>query len=162
MRKTNAELYEEAERELYGRAVRETQQEIFDDVMDLVPEENDGDRELEELESWDGETLSLQEHAASMAGHELSEHGYDRPLRMQEDLDLVQENEQLREAYDDLRGRVDAAINGPAAREAVQQRFRDQMFEQFGVLGTDDAKTEMLRSALEAVSAGASQQFADA
>ena len=65
MPKSNAELYEEAEAELYGRAFAESESEVFHDALALPEDDNDGDREFEEMESFDGEPLSLVEHAAS-------------------------------------------------------------------------------------------------
>ncbi len=59
MPKSNAEVYEEAEAELYGRAFAESESEVFHDALALPEDDNDGDREFEEMESFDGEPLSL-------------------------------------------------------------------------------------------------------
>lgn len=55
-RKSNEEVYEEAERELYTEAIRQTDQEIFDDVLNRDPDDNDGDNELEQMDDDDAPT----------------------------------------------------------------------------------------------------------
>ena len=50
MPKTNEELYENAERELLGNAIADTEREIADDALGLTPEERNGDRSLEEFD----------------------------------------------------------------------------------------------------------------
>ena len=51
--KTNEELYEEAERQLIGEAIAETEQEIHDSAFDNAPDDNDSDRSLEEMDPED-------------------------------------------------------------------------------------------------------------
>lgn len=53
MPKTQEQLYEEAERQLIGDAIAETEQEIFDDALNRDPDDNDGDRSLEEIDGED-------------------------------------------------------------------------------------------------------------
>jgi hypothetical protein len=52
-KKSPAELYEEAERAAIGDAIAETEQEIFDEALDLSPDDNTGDRSLEEMDGED-------------------------------------------------------------------------------------------------------------
>jgi hypothetical protein len=52
-KKTNEQIYEEAERALIGEAIAETEQEIFDDALKLEPDDNNGDRSLEEMDGED-------------------------------------------------------------------------------------------------------------
>src|SRR5215472_4652719 len=49
-KKTNEELFEEAKAELYGEAIRATDQEIFDDALGRDPDDNDGDTSLEQMD----------------------------------------------------------------------------------------------------------------
>jgi hypothetical protein len=53
MPKTNEQLYEEAERQAVMDAIGETEQEIFDDALNRDPDDNDGDRSLEEMDGED-------------------------------------------------------------------------------------------------------------
>src|SRR5258706_14131186 len=55
-KKSNAELYEEAEAELYGEAIKQTEREVFDDALGLAPDENDGDTSLEQMDDDDAPT----------------------------------------------------------------------------------------------------------
>jgi hypothetical protein len=55
-KKSNEQLYEEAETELYGDAIRQTEQEVFDDALGLSPDENDGDTSLEQMDDDDAPT----------------------------------------------------------------------------------------------------------
>jgi hypothetical protein len=55
-KKSNEQLYEEAETELYGEAIRQTEQEVFDDALGLSPNENDGDTSLEQMDDDDAPT----------------------------------------------------------------------------------------------------------
>lgn len=55
-KKSNEELYEEAERELYTEAIRQTDQEIFDDVLNRDPDDNDGNNDLEQMDDDDAPT----------------------------------------------------------------------------------------------------------
>lgn len=55
-KKSNAEFYEEQERELYGEAIRQTDQEIFDDALNRTPDDNDGDNDLEQMDDDDAPT----------------------------------------------------------------------------------------------------------
>jgi hypothetical protein len=43
MPKSNAEVYEEAEAELYGRAFAESESEVFHDALALPEDDNDGE-----------------------------------------------------------------------------------------------------------------------
>jgi hypothetical protein len=51
--KSNEQLFEEAEAELYGEAIQQTEQEIFDDALGRAPDENDGDDSLERMDDDD-------------------------------------------------------------------------------------------------------------
>jgi hypothetical protein len=55
-KKSNEQLYEESEAELYGEAIRQTEQEVFDDALGLAPDENDGDTSLEQMDDDDAPT----------------------------------------------------------------------------------------------------------
>lgn len=53
MPRTNAELYEEAERQAIGEAIAETEQEIADGAFGDDPDENTGDNSLEQIDGDD-------------------------------------------------------------------------------------------------------------
>src|SRR5258708_764108 len=55
-KKSNEQLFEEAEAELYGEAIKATEQEVFDDALGLSPDENDGDTSLEQMDDDDAPT----------------------------------------------------------------------------------------------------------
>src|SRR5258707_2452930 len=55
-KKSNEQLFEEAETELYGEAIKQTEQEVFDDALGLSPDENDGDTSLEQMDDDDAPT----------------------------------------------------------------------------------------------------------
>ncbi len=55
-KKSNEQLFEEAEAELYGEAIKQTEQEVFDDALGLSPDENDGDTSLEQMDDDDAPT----------------------------------------------------------------------------------------------------------
>src|SRR5258707_7346307 len=55
-KKSNEQLFEEAETELYGEAIKQTEQEVFDDALGLAPDENDGDTSLEQMDDDDAPT----------------------------------------------------------------------------------------------------------
>lgn len=74
MPKTSEELYEEAERQLIGEAIAETEQEIADYGLDRVPDDNDADTSLEEM---DGEDVLDQDELGEDAESEESEEGDD-------------------------------------------------------------------------------------
>jgi hypothetical protein len=145
MPKSNDQLYQEAEEELYGRAIKETQDEIFADVMNIPEDENTGPNEgFETVESWDGSPLSLVEHAASMAGDTL----YDRPLALNEDLELIDQVEELQNAVAERDAALNEIVNGPAARQAAREQFKERLWQEFGIMGVDDAKVDALREGL--------------
>src|SRR6266436_7279545 len=55
-KKSNEQIFEEAEAELYGEAIKQTEQEIYDDALGLAPDENDGDNSLEQMDNDDAPT----------------------------------------------------------------------------------------------------------
>jgi hypothetical protein len=55
-KKSNQQIYEEAESEFLTEAIRQTDQEIFDDALGLSPDENDGDTSLEQMDEDDAPT----------------------------------------------------------------------------------------------------------
>jgi hypothetical protein len=55
-KKSNDQIFEEAEAELYGEAIKQTEQEIYDDALGLSPDENDGDTSLEQMDNDDAPT----------------------------------------------------------------------------------------------------------
>jgi hypothetical protein len=52
-KRTPEQMYEEAERAAIGDAIADTEQEIYDDALNLDPADNDGDRSLEEIDGDD-------------------------------------------------------------------------------------------------------------
>lgn len=141
MPRSNAELYEEAERHLYGEAVRETEREIADDVfLDGESDQDlDYDRSHEDAEGWDGEPLGLDEIAhRNIEGDD--ENGFDRPLELRREQELESEVGRLREALSERDSTLDEVLNGPerqAAREAV---INENLYQRYGVLATDPDK----------------------
>jgi hypothetical protein len=137
MARTNEERYQEAEQFLVREAIRQTEQEIVDDAFNAIPEEGDGDTSLEEIEGWNGLSLSDEEIAhRNIYGDD--DVYFDRPIEGRERDELAAENEQLRAAYSDLQGRVDQVINGPERQEAMRAQARVFLEERYGILGTDE------------------------
>jgi hypothetical protein len=148
MPKTNEQLYEESVADLYGTAIRQTEQEIYDDALGLAPDENNYDHELELSEGIDGEPISDVELAAAAAGAPGTEHGYDRPLQLNEDISLMDENRLLREELADHNALLNEIQNGPAAREAARERFKEGLYQNFGLMGLDDGRIDALHNVL--------------
>src|SRR5882672_6063988 len=95
-------------------AIAETEREIFYDALDEEPPDDDFNDDLEQMDSIDGEgTLSLEEIAEGA-----TDNGYDRPLALHADQELMEENAEQREAF--------------------RANVREQLYQQFGILGTDD------------------------
>src|SRR5260370_15987129 len=148
MPKTNEQLYEESVADLYGTAIRQTEQEIYDDALGLAPDENNYDHELELSEGFDGEPISDIELAAAAAGAPGTEHGYDRPLKLNEDMELIDQVEELQNAVAERDAWINEAVNGPRAREAARERFKEGLYQNFGLMGLDDGSIDSLRNAL--------------
>src|SRR5882672_4648783 len=115
-------------------AIAETEREIFYDALDEEPPDDDFNDDLEQMDSIDGEgTLSLEEIAEGA-----TDNGYDRPLALHADQELMEENAELREQVAERDGQHNEIINGPEQREAFRANVREQLYQQFGILGTDD------------------------
>jgi hypothetical protein len=141
MGRSNAERYEEAERELEAIAVRETEQEVFDDALGLAPDDNAGPGEEEWTEGWDGEPLS-DEELLHQATDGFDENGNDRPLEMRREQELERDNEQLRQEREELAQRIDTLENGEERQAARASQLRDEFFNRYGFLPTDDSRAD--------------------
>jgi hypothetical protein len=157
--KSNEQLYEQAVADLYGTAIRQTEQEIAEDALGLAPDENNYDHELEMAEGWDGEPISDTELAYAAATDDGTGSGYDRQLQLHEDLELIDENRLLREERDDANALLDEIQNGPAARQAAHENFKEELWQRFGIMGVDDNKIAALRQTFQNVSNHASTQI---
>lgn len=138
-RKSNEELYEEAERAAVLDAIGETEQEIFDDALNRDPDDNDGDTSLEEIDGedvLDGDDTEGEEGDGDEAGEGEGEGGEgdeqppetrhdqaaDRrdarvpPSRLREEAESRRvaeaEREQARAEARELRARLDALERG--------------------------------------------------
>jgi hypothetical protein len=139
MRKTNEEFFEEVERSLIGEAIRQTENEIFDEALDAVPDEDDWDHSLEDVEGWDGAALSLDEIAEGP-----NDNNFDRPLELRREQELEGEVGQLRQALAERDGQLDEVLNGTERQEALRSQVREQLYQQYGILGTDDRVDQLV------------------
>lgn len=133
MRKTNEQLYDEAERFSAEQAMRDTDQEIMDYAFDREPDDDNYDDSLEMMESFDGEPLSLEEIAEGP-----NENGYDRPLALRAEIDAMQANTALRNELADERARYDREFNAPERRDAREAELREKLFQTYGFLPSTD------------------------
>lgn len=149
-RLSNEELWEANERALIRDAIAETEQEIVDDALDLAPDDDDGDMSLEEVEGWDGENLSDFEVAHTALSGFNEESNYDRQVALAADRELLGEVQRLRQERDAARADYDREFNAPERVAAMQAQIREGLYQRYGVLGTDDARTNQLISEIAA------------
>lgn len=131
MPRSNTELFEEAERQLIGEAVAETEQEIADSAFGDDPDENTGDNSLEQIDEddvpdendlgddeGDGEPEQSEEADADADDGGDAEHGRDdRPPDRQDDTGRVP-SRVVREANEARRA-------AEAERDAERARVRE-------------------------------------
>jgi hypothetical protein len=139
MRKSNEQLYEEAEQALIGEAIRQTENEIVDDAFDDAPDENNWDHSLEDVEGWDGSPLSIDEIAEGP-----TDDNYDRPLELRREQQLESEVGQLRQAIAERDGQLDEVLNGAERQEALRAQVREGLFQRYGVLGVDERVDQLV------------------
>jgi hypothetical protein len=128
---------EEFDRELHAAYV-ETENEIADYAFGRTPLDNNGDRELEQVEGWDGQPLSNLEGMAAAAMPD--ENNYDRPLERDEMAALRREKEAMREERDQWKQVYDEWLAQPQ-REEQQKQTREkvnQFLLERGVVTVDD------------------------
>jgi hypothetical protein len=132
-KRTNEELYEEAERQLVKDAIGETEQEIADSAFDEPPDENDGDNSLEQIDGEDvlddddlGEEDSTEEsdEAEGEEGDEEGDQEQDRPAGQD---DRGQDRAQDRRGVPPgrLREESEARRAAEAERDAERARVRE-------------------------------------
>lgn len=127
MPKTNEELYEEAERQLIGEAIAETEQEIHDSAFDNAPDDNDGDTSLEEMDSDD----VVDDDIGDQEGDEFEAEDEDdrEPTSEEKDQDQApvqtERVERSRIPPERLRAEADARRTAEAEREAARAELRE-------------------------------------
>lgn len=147
--RSNAQMYADAEADFTREAIRQTDQEIFDEALGINEDENNGDHDLELTEGWDGGELPDEElWERTLNGDEPS--GYDRPLEMRREQELESENQTLRQQVAEREARLDEIENGPERHAARQEHFRNALFNSYGILTSDDAGAERLYNTLAA------------
>lgn len=118
MPKTNEELYRQAESELYGEAIAETEREIHDDALGLTPEERNNDRSLEEFD----DDLPNDEDEEETETDEVEAAGEDG-----EDGEGEEPEPERQERQQDERGRVPSRVlreSNESRRVAEAERAR--------------------------------------
>ncbi len=152
-RKTNEQIFEEAERAAVLDAIGETEQEIFDDALNLDPDDNDGDRSLEEMDGEEFEDEDTEEEDEGNGEETAEQEGegdegeetppetrqpdgdrqQDRrgvpPARLREETErrraIEAEREQARAEARELRARLEAVERGQQ-RPPAQRREQTQ------------------------------------
>jgi hypothetical protein len=102
-----------------ARAVRETDEEIFDEATGTERDYNAGEflDENSEVEGWDGESLGIEEVAhGNLFGR--GDTNNDRPIEMQDMQALEAENQQLRAAIASLDKEINDYVRAAADRGA--------------------------------------------
>jgi hypothetical protein len=126
------------EDQLITESVAEIERELLDSAFDRDPDERTGiDHDLEDVEGWDGDPLSLAEIAHTSIHGWDEDSNYDRPLQAAAENILTADVEALRAERDLYAGRLLEIANGPEMRERQLQQFSDNLYNQMGVVPTD-------------------------
>src|SRR5262249_28873952 len=131
--------------------IRDTEREIFFSATDNDGGEYDYEQNDEivdegsELEGFDGRPLGIEE-VANRNLHGDTQTGYDRPLELQDSLDLQRENDALRARDVEREAEWQAHIMQPELerqRAEHREQVRQHLMDKYGVFDSfDDAKLD--------------------
>jgi hypothetical protein len=130
------------------QAVRDTEAEIWAEALGQEEPDDQSDQFIEDMsqaEGWDGNDLPIEE-IANRNLHGDTQTGYDRPLELQDSLDLQRENDALRARDAEREAEWQQYIMQPEVeRQRAEQReqVRQHLMEKYGMIDSfDDAKTD--------------------
>jgi hypothetical protein len=126
--------------------IRDTEREIFSEAVNGYEDDasNQIIEDLSQAEGWDGFPLSDAEIGARTMQAETGVN-FDRPLQMETEQTLAAERDALRQERDAWAAAYQRDAMTPqteAARQQTRQQVEDKLYNEYGVLLTDPAKSD--------------------